>query len=762
MEGVAEKVELSVIPSELVEEPALFSIDDDEKPSPSTTAIVLNNHQIDSVPITDVLEIKIEGSAVAVTRNADTEDVSLDDFSDGHQVAAEENGTPVNDTESKYLEEQANLKRLLEEAESRTRNLQLYLVQKDEVIAKLEKDRQLLEKEKMILRKENELSTREKESAVIKYATVEKKALDMKIAVDQAEKRSKDGAREIELMSGKVKSLINDKTRICGLLDAKGHELKASQKEVEKWKTDLAQLEMKAKWNLVKLKQEIDAKMAAEKRVEELTAELSSVAHRADDKNQMSEEQMMENQANLILLKHGNEVKEKLVETLEAKVTSLTAELAETAKNLSETVTERDLLNEEALRWQDENHELQNTLDREVMKVADLQTKVNDLETLRTQYSIERETTQRLHLELEALQQNYDDQSTEMATYRAKETELLQFNQELTERAVKLQNEISLYNSKSVALCLENENIKRDKKFYEDQISELESQLKAEKQQRTDERNLLTKHISERTKLHEGAQKKLENSLGDIDAIKKKHSQTVKELNRELAQLRKKSDTGSISSRKSSLDNTEENGQSMTVVQQQQPQPINDTDSSSQNESNTEVPQIQIKEPSKKNLIDRIVRLQHASARQTEKIDYLENHSATLSAELQKKHKLIQYYMLRDQTGALASSKSDRNKAQLAKYGGVMSAIYSGIKSSQNTDMTLDLSLEINRKLQAVLEDTLLKNITLKENLDTLGLEIDKLTRRQAGAPQNNNGGLSSTSSSSGGGASLTNPKTNP
>lgn len=28
--------------------------------------------------------------------------------------------------------------------------------------------------------------------------------------------------------------------------------------------------------------------------------------------------------------------------------------------------------------------------------------------------------------------------------------------------------------------------------------------------------------------------------------------------------------------------------------------------------------------------------------------------------------------------------------------------------------MTLELSLEINRKLQAVLEDTLLKNITIK------------------------------------------------
>lgn len=31
-----------------------------------------------------------------------------------------------------------------------------------------------------------------------------------------------------------------------------------------------------------------------------------------------------------------------------------------------------------------------------------------------------------------------------------------------------------------------------------------------------------------------------------------------------------------------------------------------------------------------------------------------------------------------------------------------------------DTGLTLELSLEINRKLQAVLEDTLLKNITLK------------------------------------------------
>lgn len=54
------------------------------------------------------------------------------------------------------------------------------------------------------------------------------------------------------------------------------------------------------------------------------------------------------------------------------------------------------------------------------------------------------------------------------------------------------------------------------------------------------------------------------------------------------------------------------------------------------------------------------------------------------------------------------------SQAEFTKYGGIMASVY-GSKAVDDT-MTLDLSLEINRKLQAVLEDTLLKNITLKVN----------------------------------------------
>ena len=41
-----------------------------------------------------------------------------------------------------------------------------------------------------------------------------------------------------------------------------------------------------------------------------------------------------------------------------------------------------------------------------------------------------------------------------------------------------------------------------------------------------------------------------------------------------------------------------------------------------------------------------------------------------------------------------------------------MASVYNSV--SRDDHMTMDLSLQINHKLQAVLEDTILKNITLK------------------------------------------------
>ena len=64
----------------------------------------------------------------------------------------------------------------------------------------------------------------------------------------------------------------------------------------------------------------------------------------------------------------------------------------------------------------------------------------------------------------------------------------------------------------------------------------------------------------------------------------------------------------------------------------------------------------------------------------------------------------------------------------MSNKSGIMSMLYGTNKSYMQTtqlinasqsNMTMELSLEINRKLQALLEDTLIKNITLKVRFKT-------------------------------------------
>jgi hypothetical protein len=55
----------------------------------------------------------------------------------------------------------------------------------------------------------------------MRYVTLEKSLLDAKQLGQTFEKKIKDLQREIELLNGKIKQGVNDKTRICGILDEK-------------------------------------------------------------------------------------------------------------------------------------------------------------------------------------------------------------------------------------------------------------------------------------------------------------------------------------------------------------------------------------------------------------------------------------------------------------------------------------------------------------------------------------------------------------
>ncbi|KAF8565778.1 hypothetical protein P879_07880 [Paragonimus westermani] len=131
-------------------------------------------------------------------------------------------------------------------------------------------------------------------------------------------------------------------------------------------------------------------------------------------------------------------------------------------------------------------------------------------------------------------------------------------------------------------------------------------------------------------------------------------------------------------------------------------------------------------EPERSAWIAKIDRLQKTQMRLTDKVEFLQEHCYQLTEELNKKSRIIQMFVMTEkQIGAASPNAVDVNRERISRTGGLMASLYTGRATKDTPDR--NVCLEISQKLQSVLEDTLFKNITLKDNLNTLGLEISSL-----------------------------------
>lgn len=178
------------------------------------------------------------------------------------------------------------------------------------------------------------------------------------------------------------------------LIAFKCGDIRHYQREVEKLKMDLSMWESTNKASTAKIKQEVELRSTAEQKIIELASELEAFrnAERAQIKNevdserlQMLEKQTMEQQADLILYKHEASEKDKRIAEMDSKLTQLVKELKENAEQNSIVSVDNANIREENERLKVEIFDLQNTLDREVLKVAELQANLNDLESIRAQ-----------------------------------------------------------------------------------------------------------------------------------------------------------------------------------------------------------------------------------------------------------------------------------------------------------------------------------------------------------------------------------------
>ncbi|XP_022051728.2 coiled-coil domain-containing protein 186 isoform X1 [Acanthochromis polyacanthus] len=594
----------------------------------------------------------------------------------------------------------------------------------------------------------------EKEAMVMKYVRGEKEALDLRRDKESLEKRLREATKEVDRQALRGNQLAQEKGRLQQLYEAKEGEVGRLTRETEKLKEEINSHLIKVKWAQNKLKSEADAHKDTKDKLRETTSKLAQAKEETEQirkncqdmiRTYQESEELKSNELDAKLRetkgeleKHKQEQTDQLeVHRVKAKeLDDLKRSYKEGMDELETLRTKLKCLEDERPRWEDELSKYREIINRQKAEIGRQREKLEEVTALQEQHQRDEQEITSLHEEVDSLTNQMADLQRDVQGSREREAELLGFTEKLSSKNAQLQSESNALQSQLDQLT--NRFTEHQAKLEETnrQLEDKSRQLKQEevlRQQEVqglqEERAALQVEVSQ-------LKTRVEELRDELVTQKRKQAANIKDLTKQLTQARKKleqvenggcdRDASSMGSRSSSSGTTAgfgslnaRHGGSGSVEER-----------SPESQSGPSVVVVDsFPEVDKAVLVERIVRLQKALARKQEKIEFMEDHIKQLVEEIRKKTKIIQSYVLREESGALSSEASDINKAHLSRRGGIMASLYTSHPA--DSGLTLDLSLEINRKLQAVLEDTLLKNITLKENLQTLGAEIERLIKRQ-------------------------------
>ncbi|XP_060885059.1 coiled-coil domain-containing protein 186 isoform X1 [Labrus mixtus] len=605
--------------------------------------------------------------------------------------------------------------------------------------------------------KKSEEARQEKEAMVMKYVRGEKEALDLRRDKESLEKRLREATKEVDRQALRGNQLAQDKGRLQQLHEVKEGEVSRLTREVEKLKEEVNSHLIKVKWAQNKLKSEADAHKETKDKLRETTSKLTQAKEETEQirkncqdmiRTYQESEELKSNELDAKLRETKGELeKHKQEQTDQLELHRVKAKELDDLKRsykegMDELITLRTklkCLEDERPRWEDELSKYREIINRQKAEIGRQRDKLGEITALEEQHERDQQEVTSLREEVDGLTNQMADLQRDVQGSREREAELLGFTEKLSSKNAQLQSEsnglqtqldhLSGTYSEVQARLEETNRLLDDKTRHLKQEEVLRQQ---EVQGLQEERTALQAEVTQ-------LKTRVEELRDELVTQKRKQAANIKDLTKQLTQARRKleqtengvcdRDASSMGSRSSSSGtapgfgslNARHGGSS--GVDERSPE----------SQSGPSVVVVDsFPEVDKTVLVDRIVRLQKALARKQEKIEFMEDHIKQLVEEIRKKTKIIQSYVLREESGALSSEASDINKANLSRRGGIMASLYTSHPA--DSGLTLDLSLEINRKLQAVLEDTLLKNITLKENLQTLGAEIERLIKQQRGA----------------------------
>ncbi|XP_044880580.1 coiled-coil domain-containing protein 186 isoform X2 [Mauremys mutica] len=590
--------------------------------------------------------------------------------------------------------------------------------------------------------KKCEEARQEKETMVMKYVRGEKESLDLRKEKELLERRLRDANKEIEKHVNKIKQLSQEKGRLHQLYETKEGEATRFNREIEKLKEEISSHAIKVKWAQNKLKTEMDSHKETKDRLKDATTKLTQAKEEGDQirkncqemiKTYQESEEIKSNELDAKLRVTKGELEKQMQEKSEqlevhyAKIKEL-EDLKRTFKEgmdeLRTLRTKVKCLEDERLRTEDELSKYKEIINRQKAEIQNLLDRVKIVDKLQEQHQRDEQEIDTLKEELDSLNSLITDLQKDIEGSRKRESELLVFTEKLTSKNAQLQSETNFLQTQLDKLTYSERELQSQLEHVRQTKDDLANKLQKEEELRKHEVQTLQTELASQQKEQTALNTQVDELKDELVTQKRKHVANLKDLTKQLQQARRKLDqieNGGCDKEVSSMGSRSSSSGSLNARSSNEDRSPENTGSSGAVDSFPEV--------DKAVLIERIVRLQKAHARKNEKMEFMEDHIKQLVEEIRKKTKIIQSYILREEAGTLSSEASDFNKVHLSRRGGIMASLYTSHPA--DSGLTLELSLEINRKLQAVLEDTLLKNITLKENLQTLGTEIERLIKHQ-------------------------------
>lgn len=142
-------------------------------------------------------------------------------------------------------------------------------------------------------------------------------------------------------------------------------------------------------------------------------------------------------------------------------------------------------------------------------------------------------------------------------------------------------------------------------------------------------------------------------------------------------------------------------------------------------------------------LVERVAQLQHEVWTLEEKLSYLEQTNSTLSEDLANKSDIIKRFFIEQATKTIANSPSSPGGNSMFRRGSLTSNINHIISEKPGLKKVVDflkersqpspvvegdtITREASKKMQVMLEETLIKCLKLQENLDYVTSELNKL-----------------------------------